>query len=127
MPIVTNNEKIDLFSEDQTKGLANKIVKKLRLKDIIFLYGEIGVGKTTFVKYLINYLQKKNKEKETEVPSPTFNIVNEYLVKRQKIFHYDLYRIKDEKELNNIGLFEDRESSISLVEWPEVIKKNLVK
>ena len=123
MPIGTKSSKINISKEIDTKLISKKISSYLINGDIIFLYGEIGVGKTTFVKYLINYLQKKNKEKETEVPSPTFNIVNEYLVKKQKIFHYDLYRIKDEKELNNIGLFEDRESSISLVEWPEVIKK----
>ena len=50
MPIVTNNEKIDLSSEDQTKGLANKIIKKLRLKDVIFLYGEIGAVSYTHLR-----------------------------------------------------------------------------
>ena len=123
MPIGTKSSKINISKEIDTKLISKKISNHLIKGDIIFLYGDVGVGKTTFVKYLINYLQKKNKEKETEVPSPTFNIVNEYLVKRQKIIHYDLYRIKDEKELNNIGLFEDTESSISLVEWPEVIKE----
>ena len=129
MPIVTNNEKIDLFSEDQTKGLANKIVKKLRLKDIIFLYGEIGVGKTTFTKYLINAFQKNNKMKLTEVTSPTFSLLNEYKINQIRIKHYDLFRIKSSEELKNLDLFDKKDESIILVEWPQIIErrpKNLI-
>ena len=129
MPIVTNNEKIELSSEDQTKGLANKIIKKLRLKDIIFLYGEIGVGKTTFTKYLINAFQKNNKMKLTEVTSPTFSLLNEYKINQIKIKHYDLFRIKTSEELKNLDLFDKKEASITLVEWPQIIErrpKNLI-
>ena len=129
MPIVTNNEKIDLSSEDQTKGLANKIIKKLRLKDIIFLYGEIGVGKTTFTKYLINAFQKNNKMKLTEVTSPTFSLLNEYKINQIKIKHYDLFRIKTSEELKNLDLFDKEDASITLVEWPQIIErrpKNLI-
>ena len=129
MPIVTNNEKIDLSSEDQTKGLANKIIKKLRLKDIIFLYGEIGVGKTTFTKYLINAFQKNNKMKLTEVTSPTFSLLNEYKINQIRIKHYDLFRIKSSEELKNLDLFDKKDESITLVEWPQIIKrrpKNLI-
>ena len=54
MPIATNDDKIDLSSENKTEELANKIFKKLKPGDIVFLYGEMGVGKTTFIKYLIN-------------------------------------------------------------------------
>ena len=129
MPIVTNNEKIDLFSEDQTKGLANKIIKKLRLKDIIFLYGEIGVGKTTFTKYLINAFQKNNKMKLTEVTSPTFSLLNEYKINHIRIKHYDLFRIRFSEELKNLDLFNKKDESITLVEWPQIIEsrpKNLI-
>tara|TARA_Y100001970_G_scaffold167947_1_gene205460 strand:- start:3728 stop:4207 length:480 start_codon:yes stop_codon:yes gene_type:complete len=123
MPIGTKSSKINISKEIDTKLISKIISNHLVNGDIVFLYGEIGVGKTTFVKYLINFLQKKNKEKTTEVPSPTFNVVNEYLIKKQKFIHYDLYRIKDETELNNIGLFEDSKNCISFVEWPEVIKR----
>ena len=58
MPIATNSDKIDISSENQTKELAIKVLKKLKPSDIVFLYGEIGVGKTTFIKYLINEFQK---------------------------------------------------------------------
>ena len=122
MPIVTNNEKIDLSSEDQTKGLANNIIKKLRLKDGIFLYGEIGVGKTTFTRYLINELQKNNNVKLTEVTSPTFSLLNEYKINEIRIKHYDLFRVKSKEELKNLDLFNKKDETITFVEWPQIIE-----
>ena len=85
MPIATKNEKIDLSSEKHTEEFALRFLKKIKPQDIIFLYGEMGVGKTTFVRYLINGLQKKNDQIITEVTSPTFNILNEYQIKKIKI------------------------------------------
>ncbi len=123
MHIVTNCDKIDLSSENKTEELANKILKKLKLGDIVFLYGEMGVGKTTFVKYLINSIQKENKLDLTEVTSPTFNLLNEYQINQTKINHYDLFRLKSIEELKNLDLFEDRSSTITLIEWPQLIKK----
>ena len=72
MPIATSSDTIDISSENKTEDLANKILKKLKLGDIVFLYGEIGVGKTTFVKYLINEFQRENNLNLTEVTSPRF-------------------------------------------------------
>ena len=128
MPIATSSDKIILSSEKKTEELANKLLKKLKLGDVIFLYGEIGVGKTTFVRYLINGFQKENNIKLTEVTSPTFNIINEYEINQTKINHYDLFRIKSVEETNNLGLFDNLSNSITLVEWPEIIKNepNLV-
>ena len=83
----------------------------------------MGVGKTTFVRFLINNLQEKFNQQLTEVLSPTFNIVNEYKLKDLKIMHYDLYRIKDEAEFKNIGLFENEKNAILFIEWPEIIAK----
>ena len=123
MPIATSSERINLFSENKTKELANKISLNLRINDIVFLYGEMGVGKTTFTRYLINELQKKNNLKETEITSPTFSILNEYLIKKIKINHYDLFRLKSSAELKNLDLFSDRANSITIVEWPEIIKE----
>ena len=105
MHIATKSSKIDLSSENKTEELAKKISKKLKPKDIIYLYGEMGVGKTTFVRYLINEFQKKNKLQITEVTSPTFNILCEYDVNQIKINHYDLFRLKTKEEiLNLIGI-----------------------
>ena len=93
----------------------------LSKNDCIFLIGEIGVGKTTFARYLINYLQEKNGEKITEVLSPTFNLLYEYDLKGIKIMHYDLYRIKDEKELKQLGIFLDNQDTFKIIEWPQLI------
>ena len=123
MPIATNSDKIDLSSEKKTEELANKILKKLKLGDVVFLYGEIGVGKTTFIKYLINGFQKENKLKLTEVTSPTFNLLNEYKINEIKINHYDLFRLKSVEEIKNLGLFEDNRNLITLIEWPQIIEK----
>ena len=129
MPIATRGDIIDLSSEKKTEELANKILAKLKLGNIVFLYGEMGVGKTTFVRYIINGLQKKNELKLTEVTSPTFNLLNEYQINQIKINHYDLFRLKSEDDLRNLYLFEDNKNSITFIEWPQIIKekpKNLI-
>ena len=121
MPIATSSGIIDISTEKLTKDIAEKISAKLKKNQIIFLYGEIGVGKTTFVKYVINKLQKDKKINITEVTSPTFNILNEYQIGDIKIKHYDLFRIKLKEEIINLNIFEDNSDSISLIEWPEII------
>ena len=123
MPIATRSDFISLSSEKKTEELANKFLKKISPGNIIFLYGEIGVGKTTFIRYLINGFQKANKQKITEITSPTFNLLNEYQINHIKINHYDLFRLKSEKEIRNLDLFEDSSNIISLIEWPQIIKK----
>ena len=129
MPIGTSIDKIDLSSENRTEELANKISKKLKLGDIVFLYGEMGVGKTTFIRYLVNTFQKENNLKQTEITSPTFNLLNEYQINKIKIDHYDLFRLKSVTDLKNLGIFEDSLNRITLIEWPEIIEetpKNLI-
>ena len=103
--------------------IANNIKKILTPGDCLFLYGEIGVGKTTFARLLINNYELENNIKKSEVLSPTFNIVFEYDIKDFTIKHYDLYRLKNNKDIQNIGIFEYTEQSITLVEWPELIKE----
>ena len=129
MHIATNSSKINLSSENKIEELANKVLKKLKPGDVVFLYGEMGVGKTTFVRYLINGLQKKNKLKLTEVTSPTFNLLNEYEINQTKINHYDLFRLKSSQELKNLDLFADCTNVITVIEWPQIIEekpKNLI-
>ena len=112
-------------SLDHLKLLSRKVADNLSQKDFIYLIGEIGVGKTTFTRYLINYLQEKNGEQITEVLSPTFNLLYEYDLKRIKIMHYDLYRIRDKKELKNLGIFLDKQDTIKIIEWPQLINTPL--
>ena len=113
-------------SLEHLNSLSQKVAEKLSKNDCIFLIGEIGVGKTTFARYLINYLQEKNGEKITEVLSPTFNLLYEYDLKGIKIMHYDLYRIRDEKELKQLGIFLDNQDTIKIIEWPQLINLSLI-
>ena len=106
----------------ELEKIANKIKKKLSPGDVVFLYGEIGVGKTTFARLLINSFENEKKLKKSEVLSPTFNIVFEYEMKEFTINHFDLYRLKNDNDIKNIGLYENLEQSITLIEWPELIK-----
>ena len=123
MPIVTKSDKIDLNSEKKTEQLAYKFSKKIKPGDVVFFFGEIGVGKTTFIRYLINSFQRENKLELTEVTSPTFNLLNEYQINDIKINHYDLFRIKSEDEIKNLGLFEEIKKTIVLIEWPQIINE----
>ncbi|MDA7461867.1 bifunctional tRNA (adenosine(37)-N6)-threonylcarbamoyltransferase complex ATPase subunit type 1 TsaE/phosphotransferase [Candidatus Pelagibacter ubique] len=125
MLIATNSEKIDISLEDKTSELAKNFSRILQKGDVAYFHGEIGVGKTTFIRHLINNLQQLNKINLTEVTSPTFNLVNEYDVGNFIIQHYDLYRLTDYSEIKNIGLFENREEVVTLIEWPEKIKETI--
>jgi tRNA threonylcarbamoyladenosine biosynthesis protein TsaE len=123
MPIATKSSKFDISKESDTAKIAKEVSKKIKKGDILFFFGEIGVGKTTFIKYLINNLQKINKVKLTEVPSPTFNLLHEYKVKNILIEHYDLFRIEKKIDIKNLGILENCSSILTLVEWPEKISK----
>ena len=104
--------------------LINKISNKLKIGNVIYLKGDLGSGKTTIAKILIQNLFKKYKKKKPIVTSPTFNIVQYYLVNKQMIIaHYDLYRLKKSSDINNIGLYDLEDKMISIIEWPELIKK----
>ena len=109
-------------SLDQLDKISLKIISKINKEDCILLFGEIGVGKTTLTRAFINNLQNQNKEDETEVLGPTFNIVYEYEVGGFKIMHYDLYRMKNEKDLQQLGIFDQNVKNIKVIEWAEIIK-----
>ncbi len=128
MLIATKSSKIDISSEKKLEEFANNFSTELKQGDILFLFGETGVGKTTFVKFLINNMQFRFKQKLTEVTSPTFNIMNEYNIDGLSIKHYDLYRLKSSNELQDLNIFDKDDKAILLIEWPQLIKKkpNLV-
>ncbi len=112
-------------SLDHLNEISEIILKKLDKKDCLFLIGEIGVGKTTLTRYLINNLQKQKGLSQTEVLSPTFNLLYEYEISDFKIMHYDLYRIKETKELKHLGIFSEELAAVKIVEWPNLIKTPL--
>ena len=94
----------------------------LKVGDIICLFGELGSGKTTVVRNLINSIYKRNKlEKPISIKSPSFPILLSYEVNNFEIYHYDLYRISKRNELSEINIFEELHNSITFIEWPEII------
>jgi len=113
---------MQLKSIKDTQNLSKNISKIINKGDVIFLYGEIGVGKTTFVRFFINHLESKNRVKNSDILSPTFNIVYDYDIRSTKILHYDLYRLKNYQDISQLGIFETLNESIKIVEWPEQIK-----
>jgi tRNA threonylcarbamoyladenosine biosynthesis protein TsaE len=94
----------------------------LKVGDIICLFGELGSGKTTVVRNLINSIYKRNKlEKPISIKSPSFPILLTYEVNNFEIYHYDLYRISKSSDLSEINIFEELNNSITFIEWPEII------
>ena len=111
-----------LKSLEDTKNFSVNISKIVKPDDIVFLYGDIGVGKTTFVRFLVNHLENKNKIKNSDVLSPTFNIVYNYDIGNIKILHYDLFRLKSYKDIVELDIFENLKDSVKIIEWPDLIK-----
>ncbi len=103
--------------------LAKEIAAQTHIGDVIGLKGTLGAGKSFFAKNFINFLS----EKPREILSPTFNLLYSYNSKKGEIFHFDLYRLKNEEELENIGFFDALKNGISLIEWPEIAYKFLRK
>ena len=115
------NSKIDITSEKSTKEFAENLTSYFGGGEHIFLYGDMGVGKTTFVRYFINKIQINDKLAISEVTSPTFNLLNEYKTNNLVIKHYDLFRIKNNSEIHDLDIFEKNKNTITLVEWPQII------
>jgi len=106
-------------TEDKAKNFAS-LIKGFKNSLLINLIGNLGAGKTTFVRGLIQELGF-----DEFVKSPTFTIVESYESDNLKVFHFDLYRIEDDKELQAIGVedYLTEENAITLVEWPEKSKR----
>ena len=124
MAIAIKDSKIDITFEKSTKELAQKFTKYLEGGEFVFLYGEMGVGKTTFVKYFINEFQKINNLPQTEVTSPTFSLLNEYELREIRIKHYDLFRITKKEDIKSLNIFEKNNKLITLIEWPQLLADN---
>ncbi len=108
------------------KNFCEDLSLNLKKGDIICLSGDLGSGKTTFSRFLINSIYKnQNKELPKIIKSPSFPILLTYELNNFEIYHYDLYRVSKSSELINLNIFEELNNSITLVEWPEIILDSL--
>jgi len=111
---------IELKTEQDTADLAAYIAPLLKSGDVLCLYGELGTGKTFFTKQIGKMLFI-----EDEISSPSFVLLNEYKTGKFPLYHVDLYRLKDESELLDLGLLDMIESGITVIEWPELAENFL--
>jgi len=107
---------IEIADEQGTRRLANDIAMVLKPGDVICLSGDLGAGKSTFTRALIRAFAG---EPELEVPSPTFTLVQTYDLPRFDLSHFDLYRLEEPEELEELGLEDLLETGAALIEWPE--------
>lgn len=115
--------KILVKNKEEMANLAKKMALNAKKGDIFALTGTLGAGKSFFASHFINALL----DEKQDILSPTFNLVYGYESQKGEIFHFDLYRLKDASELENIGFFENISSGISLIEWPQIAQKFLPK
>lgn len=108
--------RLTLADEAASARLGEDLAPALRAGDCLLLSGDLGMGKTTLARALIRAFLDDD---ETEVPSPTFTLVNLYEEGRSPLAHFDLYRLSDPQELTEIGFFDALKDGIILVEWPE--------
>lgn len=116
-------QKITIKNKNEMAALAKKIAISTPKGSIIGLKGSLGAGKSFFAREFINTLSAS----KINVPSPTFNLVYSYSTKKGEVFHFDLYRLKNAEELENIGFFDAIKNGICLIEWPEIAQKFLPK
>ena len=109
-------------SEKETAEIAARLAKQLKSGDIVALYGTLGAGKTAFCRGFIQSLLP-----ETEVPSPTFTLLQTYDTPSFPVYHFDMYRLKSPEEAYEIGIEDAFAEGVSLIEWPEKIGSVLPK
>ncbi|MDC2978018.1 tRNA (adenosine(37)-N6)-threonylcarbamoyltransferase complex ATPase subunit type 1 TsaE [Pelagibacteraceae bacterium] len=114
-----SNQILDLR---ELEKLSTKLCKDISVGDIYLFQGELGAGKTTFIRLLINNLfELNNLPKPSSITSPTFPILITYELNSLQIYHYDLYRLKNLKELEELDFFENLNNNITFIEWPEML------
>ncbi|PCJ28933.1 MAG: tRNA (adenosine(37)-N6)-threonylcarbamoyltransferase complex ATPase subunit type 1 TsaE [Rickettsiales bacterium] len=112
-----------LENEQDSKALAQKIATNLKLHDVLAFTGDLGAGKSFFCREIIKSLCGQ----QINVISPTFNLLQIYESKNFSIYHFDLYRLKHQSEVYELGIEEAFDSALSLIEWPEIIGEILPK
>ena len=114
------SENFNCKTENDTKRLAQLFASSVQKGDVIALYGTLGVGKSTFSRFFIQHLTNA-----TEVPSPTFTLVQSYDTSDFTIFHYDMYRLEHPEDAYELGVEESFFMGVNLIEWPEKIENLL--
>lgn len=110
-------------SEEETKKLASKILKELKMKGVICLYGPLGAGKTTFVKGIAELLNLP----EMAIKSPTYTYIREYITPDCRVYHFDLYRLEGKPLLarNMVQEVMERDPDLLIIEWPEFLESHI--
>ena len=108
-------------SEEETSAVGRDLASSLSAGDVVLLYGDLGAGKTAFVRGLAEGLGVAR----DEVSSPTFTLIQEYRGGRLTLFHVDLYRIDDPREFDELGLDEIAEDGVLAIEWAEKLPARL--
>ena len=107
--------------------LAKKLANLSKKGDIFLFNGELGTGKTTFIRFFINSLFDRYKiNRPNNIKSPSYPILINYPLLNNEIYHYDLYRLKNKEELLELEFFENLNENITLIEWPKLILDNYV-
>ena len=115
----SSNQILDLR---ELEKISTNLCKNISVGDIHLFQGELGAGKTTFIRLLINNLfVLNNLPKPSSITSPTFPILITYELNSSQIYHYDLYRVKSLKELEELDFFENLNNNITFIEWPEML------
>ncbi len=113
------NQILDLH---ELETLASNLCNEISVGDIYLFQGELGAGKTTFIRLLINNLYLLNNlPKPASIISPTYPILISYELSSSQIYHYDLYRVKNLRELEELDFFENLNNNITFIEWPEIL------
>ena len=106
----------------QLEKLSKEFAKKIKISEIVLFKGDLGSGKTTFIRSIINNIYLLNKKKPpTTIPSPSFPILQIYSLNNFSIYHYDFFRVKKVNEINEIGFEENIIGNITFIEWPELV------
>jgi tRNA threonylcarbamoyladenosine biosynthesis protein TsaE len=104
------------YKLEELPNAVDTVLKQLNSKVVCF-YGDMGAGKTTFIKAMVKALGS-----DDVVSSPTFSLVNPYVIEKDTIYHFDLYRVQDVEELYQIGIEDYLEKDAwILIEWPQII------
>ena len=114
-----SNQILDL---SELEKLTTNLSKDISFGNVYLFQGELGAGKTTFIRLLINNLYVLNNlPKPASIISPTYPILITYELSSSQIYHYDLYRVKNLKELEELDFFENINKNITFIEWPEIL------